>query len=119
LDFEYKLVIVVRSDLKLSPGKLAVQVAHAATTCAITARKENPRYFKNWFNEGQKKVVVKVKALRDLHELKEEARAKGLIAHTISDAGLTEIPAGTTTCLGIGPAPNNQVDAVTGKLPLL
>lgn len=118
-EFNYKLVIVVRTDLKLSPGKLAVQVAHAATTCAITAEKEEQRYFKLWFNEGQKKVVVKVPSERELHELKDTARAKGLIAHLIQDAGMTEIPAGTTTVLGIGPGPNAIVDSVTGRLPLL
>jgi PTH2 family peptidyl-tRNA hydrolase len=118
-EFNYKLVIVVRMDLKLSPGKLAVQVAHAANTCAITAQKDENRYFKLWFNEGQKKVVVKVPSEQDLHELKETARAKGLIAHLIQDAGMTEIPAGTTTVLGIGPGPNAIVDSVTGRLPLL
>ena len=112
-------MVVVRTDLKLSQGKLAVQVAHAATTCAITAKRENPKYFKRWFNEGQKKVVVKVRGKEELLELKQVARAKGLIAHTISDAGLTEVPSGTMTCLGVGPAPNNLVDAITGNLPLL
>jgi PTH2 family peptidyl-tRNA hydrolase len=118
-EFNYKMVIVVRMDLKLSPGKLAVQVAHAATTCAITASKDENRYFKLWFNEGQKKVVVKVPSEMELHELKETARSKGLIAHLIQDAGMTEIPAGTTTVLGIGPGPNAIVDSVTGRLPLL
>jgi len=118
-EFNYKLVVVVRTDLKLSPGKLAVQVAHAAVTCALSAEKEEQRYFKLWFNEGQKKVVVKVPGERELHELKETARAKGLIAHLIQDAGMTEIPAGTTTVLGIGPGPNAIVDSVTGRLPLL
>jgi len=35
------------------------------------------------------------------------------------DAGHTEIPSGTKTVLGLGPAPNNLIDQVTGDLPLL
>ena len=39
MDFEYKMVIVTRSDLKLSTGKLAAQVAHAAVACAFDTKK--------------------------------------------------------------------------------
>ena len=42
-----------------------------------------------------------------------------MAAYIISDAGHTEIPAGTKTVLGIGPAPDNIIDQVTGKLSLL
>ena len=57
---EYKMVIGVRTDLKLSKGKTAVQVAHAAVACALKAKKHHKIVFSNWYNEGQKKVVVKV-----------------------------------------------------------
>ncbi len=36
----------------------------------------------------------------------------------ISDAGLTELAPGTTTCIGIGPAPASVIDQITGSLPL-
>jgi len=118
-EFKNKLVIVTRSDLKLSPGKLAVQVAHAAVTCSLECRSRNPRWFKNWYNEGQKKVVVRAKDLRELHELKTIAEGLNITTSLVQDAGLTEIDPGTVTCLGIGPGPNPEVDKVTGSLPLL
>ena len=70
-------------------------------------------------HEGQKKVAVKVASEKELHELEEAADDLGLPHALIVDAGLTEIPEGTVTCLGIGPAPTGMVDRLTGKLKLL
>jgi len=117
--FDYKLCVVIRKDLKLSPGKTAVQVAHAAVSCSLGAKKKNTLWFNAWFKEGQKKVVLKGKDLSELFFLKEKAESLGIQTSLISDAGLTEIPPGTVTCLGIGPAPADKVDSVTGQLPLL
>jgi len=117
--FAYKLVVVTRSDLKLSAGKTAVQVAHAAVSCALSSKKRDPDTFREWFDEGQKKVVVKAPDLKALYELKEQAEDLGLVTSLIQDAGLTEIPAGTVTVLGIGPARDRDIDRVTGDLSLL
>ena len=115
---EYKLVIAVREDLKLSPGKLAAQVGHAAVDCVLTTRARNMKWFRNWHSEGQKKVVVKVTELEDLYSLKETAKRNQLAVALITDAGLTELPTGTVTCLGVGPGPDKIVDRVTGNLTL-
>ena len=42
MDFDYKMVIVTRKDLSLSPGKIAAQAAHAAVDCALGTKKKNP-----------------------------------------------------------------------------
>ncbi len=119
MDFEYKMVIVTRKDLKLSLGKLAAQVAHAAVECAFSTKKNNSKWFNKWQKEGAKKAVVKVETVDDFYQLKEMAVQLKIAAHIISDAGHTEIPVGTVTVLGIGPAPENIIDQVTGGLPLL
>jgi len=119
LSFKYKQVIVVRADLEISKGKLAAQAGHAAVTAAEEARTKRPNWWKSWMEEGQCKIVVKVKNERELMELESQAKNLGLPTALITDRGLTEIPPGTVTCLGIGPAPAEQVDKVTGKLPLL
>jgi PTH2 family peptidyl-tRNA hydrolase len=118
-DFEYKMVIVARSDLPLSAGKLAAQVAHAAVDCTLSTKKNKPEWFSKWHREGAKKVVVKVESLEEFFPLKEKAELLGICSVIISDAGHTEIPEGTETVLGLGPAPNNLIDQVTGELPLL
>ncbi len=113
---EYKQCIIVRDDLKLSKGKLAVQVAHAAVSTYEYASEE---VRKAWKQGGQKKVVLRVPGLKELFELKELARRHGFPAVLITDAGLTEVPPGTTTVLGIGPAEAGELDKITGNLKLL
>jgi PTH2 family peptidyl-tRNA hydrolase len=116
--FEYKLVVVVRDDLKMSGGKLAVQVAHAAVSCALEAKSKKAKWFSEWYHEGQRKVVVKAKDMNELVSLRNMASRSGLPKALITDAGLTELPPNTTTCLGIGPGPQNLIDPITGSLPL-
>jgi len=117
-EFEYKLVIVIRKDLKLSSGKMAVQVAHAAVSCAMRARARKPKLFSEWLSEGQRKIVVKVEDLKALLDVEKKAASEGLVTERIVDAGLTEVPPGTVTCVGIGPARADEVDKVTGHLKL-
>ena len=119
MDFEYKMVIVTRKDLKLSPGKLAAQVAHAAVSCALETKKNHKKWFTKWMREGAKKAVVKTENASDFVSLQLTAKKLDVVACIISDAGHTEIPAGTETVLGIGPAPSNIIDQVTGHLSLL
>lgn len=115
----HKLVVAVRSDLELSRGKLAVQVAHAAVMAALDAKARHRKAFSDWYDEGQKKVVVRAADLQELHLLQNQARSLGLTSALVEDAGLTELPPGTVTCLAIGPGPNELVDQVTGHLKLV
>jgi PTH2 family peptidyl-tRNA hydrolase len=75
-------------------------------------------WFDRWMEEGQRKVVVKAPDLKTLGLLKEQAIGEGIVAVMVQDAGLTEVEPGTVTVLGIGPAPDEAVDVVTGHLSL-
>jgi PTH2 family peptidyl-tRNA hydrolase len=118
-DFSYKQVIVVRTDIKMSKGKIAAQAGHAAVSAAEYARKNRPEWWNPWINEGQCKIAVKVSSEKEILDLERKARIANLPIALIVDRGLTELPPETTTCLGIGPAPSNKVDSVTGNLRLL
>jgi len=117
-EFEYKQVIVFRADLKLGKGKIAAQAGHAAVSAAEKARKRHRTWWEAWLFEGQPKIAVKVNDEKELEELEGQAKELGLPNALIVDRGLTQIPEGTVTCLGIGPAPASVVDRLTGKLAL-
>ncbi len=103
----------------MSPGKLAVQVAHGSLAAAERVRREKQEWYKAWFREKQKKVAVKVPDDSQLHQLYDQAGELEVPCELIRDAGLTELPPETTTVLAIGPAPNELIDRLTGDLPLL
>jgi len=114
-----KQAIVVRNDLKMGKGKLAAQVAHASLSAAEAAQQKRPAWYEDWKGEGQAKIVLKVDSEDVLRELLRKAKSAGLPASLIEDRGLTQLEPGTVTCLGIGPAPEPAIDAITGKLKLL
>lgn len=118
-DLDFKQVVVVRTDIKMGKGKLAVQVAHASLMAALEASRRVPGWFRAWIRGGQKKVVVKVNSAESLEEAYNRARDMGLPAALVRDAGLTQLPPGTLTAVAIGPAPSYLVDRVTGSLKLL
>jgi peptidyl-tRNA hydrolase len=111
-----KQVIIVNDSLRLSPGKLAVQVAHAAVA---TFRATSLEIQEKWIEEGMPKIVLGVSHEESLLQLFDAAQRAHLPTYLVRDAGKTILQAGTITCLGIGPAPEVSVDALTGNLALL
>lgn len=118
---KYKMAIVVRSDLGMSKGKLAVQVAHAAVSCALSANSSRDHIYalRSWFEEGQRKVCLKVETLDELLALESLAMVMRIPFQKITDFGLTELPPNTITCLGIGPGLEEDVNKITGSLKLV
>ncbi|PTB63030.1 PTH2-domain-containing protein [Trichoderma citrinoviride] len=121
---ECKLVLVVRTDLGMTKGKIAAQCSHAALACYKALASADPssperRVLSRWERFGQAKIAVQVKSQAELLELRGKARAMGLTAEVIQDAGRTQIEAGSMTVLGVGPGPKSLVDKVTGGLKLL
>lgn len=111
-----KQSIIVRTDLKMDKGKTASQCAHASLATFLKAKKANKDA---WLEEGMKKVVLKVSSEAELMELYEKAKKAKLPSELIMDRGLTQIKAGTITSLGIGPAEDEKIDKISGKLKLL
>ncbi|MGI0155269.1 MAG: aminoacyl-tRNA hydrolase [Thermoplasmata archaeon] len=113
------MVLVLRGELRLTAGKSAVQAAHAAVMLTRAAEQRDPSALSAWIAAGQMKIALVVPTLGDLEALARAARGRKIPLVWVEDAGFTEVPPGTRTCLGLGPAPVSEMDAVTGDLPLL
>ena len=127
---EAKQVIVTRKFKSLRTGKYIAQGAHASMGALLSIAKMddygdkltinlyNP-HLKAWLTGRFKKVTVYVESEQELIDLYDTAQKAGLPAAIIRDAGLTEfngVP--TITAVGIGPGSPEEIDAITGKLPL-
>ena len=118
-DDDYKLVILMRNDLKMGKGKIAAQAGHASVHCAMSIKKKDSEVFEKWTLSGQAKVVLKVGSERELFEFKAIADAQDINNSIICDSGRTQLEPGTYTCLGIGPAECSVLDKITGELKML
>jgi PTH2 family peptidyl-tRNA hydrolase len=126
-DRKTKQVIVIRRDLGMRRGKEIAQGAHASMAWLgerlRAAAFSGPLAFseaeRSWLQGPFTKVAVQVPDEAALLAVFERAKAAGVLAHLIRDAGLTEfggVP--THTALGVGPDYADRVDAVTGDLKL-
>ncbi|KAH6618944.1 peptidyl-tRNA hydrolase PTH2-domain-containing protein [Boeremia exigua] len=118
---ECKMVLVVRTDLGMTKGKIGAQCGHATLACYkhFLRHAPNSTILSRWERMGQAKVALQVKGEEELEILQAQAVSLGLVAHIIHDAGRTQIASGSATVLGIGPAPKGVIDQVTGHLKLL
>ncbi|KAF9459478.1 peptidyl-tRNA hydrolase PTH2-domain-containing protein [Collybia nuda] len=112
-------VLVVRTDLKMTPGKIAAQCGHATLACYKALAKKNLKLVQHWEHTGQAKIALRATSEDQLIELEAIAKSLNLCARSIQDLGRTQVAEGSRTVLGIGPAPINLINEVTGKLRLL
>lgn len=124
-----KQVIVIRRDLKMRRGKEIAQGSHASMAWLSDRVRSvifNPGMEmslspaeREWLCGPFTKVVVRVDSEEELLAVKQKADEAGVLNVLITDAGKTEfggVP--TVTCLAVGPAEANEIDAITGGLEL-
>lgn len=140
--YKSKQMIVVRRDLRMRKGKIAAQAGHAcveATLIALAregrldqvrvAPSQNwvylddqgtvPTPLSRWFEAGVAKVCVYVDGEEALLELAMRGREAGFAVALVRDAGYTEFHGDPTyTCLAFEPLLPEQIDPLTGDLPL-
>ena len=140
--YKSKQMIVVRRDLKMRKGKIAAQAGHACVEATLMAlaregrldevrltpdeswvylddRGTEPTPLSDWFDAGVAKVCVYVDGEEALLDLAQRGREMGFLVALIRDAGFTEFHGEPTyTCLAFEPLSAEQIDPLTGDLPL-
>ena len=140
--YKSKQMIVMRRDLKMRKGKIAAQAGHACVEATLMALVREGRldqvrvtesgnwvYLEDdgsestpltrWFDKGVAKVCVYVDGEEALLEVAEKGRELGFAVALVCDAGFTEFHGEPTyTCLAFEPLAPEQIDPITGDLPL-
>lgn len=115
---DFKMVLVVRNDLKMGKGKIAAQCSHATLGLYKKLLNRAPKALNRWEMCAQPKVVVKIESEEDMLVLQERAKSLKLPTHITIDAGRTQIAPNSRTVMAIL-GPIEVVDDVTGGLKLL
>lgn len=140
--YKAKQMIVMRRDLKMRKGKIAAQAGHACVEAVLMALAREKRLgqvrvnpdetwvyldtgfrrataLSDWFDAGVAKVCVYVDSEEALLDLAARGREQGFVCALVHDAGLTEFHGEPTyTCLAFEPLRADQIDPLTGDLPL-
>lgn len=127
---EVKQVIVMRKDLKMRRGKEIAQGSHASLAVVLNEMRKDDKTFEfkvkkdspwdKWLNGRFTKICVYCNSEQELLEIYQKAKDLKIPSVLITDAGLTEfngVP--TNTCVAIGPYWSEEINKITGHLPLL
>lgn len=117
---ELSIYVAVRTDLRMPPGKLAIQVMHAAVSLYQRCLEEFPDLSKAYRDSPlQRKICLNGKNLATLQRAQLECDAARIPTYLITDAGLTVFPEPTVTVLAIGPVRREDLPKFVGRFQLL
>lgn len=113
---ELKIWLAIRTDLEMSPGKIAVQAAHAVMGLCYELRDDERvvRYMKS----QTVKIAVRAKNEDHLWKIYQNAKTYGIGAVIVVDAGRTEIESGTPTVVAFGPCLREDLSPTLSGLQL-
>lgn len=111
MDDELIEYFIVNSELNMSPGKVAAQVAHVATIIAVENNIKRWDLFHQWYESDQKKIILRGKQ-KDLEKLIEAG------FYYIRDIGCNEVEPNSLTCVGLPPMLKSNAKKYMKRLQL-
>jgi len=125
---ETRQVIIMRTDLDMSVGKMIAQGAHASEGAlreqiiaqqSTSISMDDFTNMQNWNLTGRTKIVLGVGSLEKLQNLVKRAQDIGINTYVVKDEGRTELNEPTVTCACLGVDTKQTIDRVTRRLRLL
>lgn len=119
---ELKMYLLIRGDIEMPEGKLAIQAAHAILGAWVNCHDEElkAKYLglnpEGQITSGQAKISLKAKNLHAMERARAECRALGISTALVTDAGRTVFNEPTVTCLGIGPVTRSKLPPFVEKM---
>ena len=115
-----KMVMCVRMDLKMDKGKIAAQCSHSAVGLykKLIKSKKYEKMLEAWETNGQKKIVAKLKSEKEMNLLISKATDAGILFEVITDAGRTQVAAGSRTVVALVDF-ENKLNTITGRFKLM
>ncbi len=116
---EVHMVFAIPMKLKMGKGKIAAQVGHATIGLyKQLLERKNENLMKVWEQNGSKKVVLKIPKTSSIGDILHKSRNMGFIQHIVTDAGRTQIAAGSQTVIAFV-GPSNALKHLTNTLSLM
>jgi PTH2 family peptidyl-tRNA hydrolase len=125
-----KQIFIINKDLKMTSGKIAVQVAHGEVlyiemTNSIYSSINKKEEYKNWRaitkedSIGMMKKVVLKSTESEIRDIFMKLKSLNIWCYLVFDKGLTQIPENSLTCLVVEPLEEEQCNMLFGDLKLL
>lgn len=119
LEMDKRIYIVINTSLKMGRGKIIAQVGHGISRMTEHMIRHHSQDWSNYLQNGERKITVKadqatMEFLRDTYN----DRSRKVWCYGVIDMGLTQIPAGSLTCLVFAPIEDNEVPVALSELKL-
>lgn len=114
---EYVMYLIVRTDLKMSKGKIAAQCGHAVQWLVINGLQN--KSFKEYLKGCYAKICLKIPSETEMDKISGYCYHKRINHYQVIDAGRTQVPVNSKTVLGVGPLRRSQVPDLIRDLKLL
>ena len=109
-------------------GKIASQCCHAACEATRILERNGRKcpYYQGWLKDGETKIVLRATE-KEILKLTDEYQVDRVVKResqqlwctSVRDAGRTQIPAGSLTCIAFRPSPKDEIPQQVKKFKLL
>ena len=113
---------MVRTDLGMTPGKIASQAGHAYLGAFLRCQELNPQLLADYLQDFPgTKVCLSSKNLDAILRAQAEAEVSDIPCSLITDSGCSNFFNGQPiiTAIGLGPANESQIKHITRRFQLL